>query len=767
MSTVTFDTEKDNLHHWLVYLVEFSRDETTSLNAIDGSATAVSGLDVSNFPNDGYLKIDNEIVKYSSKTGTASGMFTLSERGAFNTLAASHASGVNIVEPIDKYWASHIDLDAGGLDISNDRALLKMPEGLKSTIEPDEGKSDISDLKLTMVDKNNRFSDVLSINPMRNRQATLWVGFNNLSASAFEKEFVGVVKNIRPSADYTKHDINISDLKRSYKNSLFTQIGKCRLASALTIAGLTLTVTSTAAASAGDRKFTDPASGYEIDTYVKVEDEIMGPVASITATTIVIESGGRGAFGTTAATHASGNDVNENIVINNVSAVSLILQLLTSTGDGTNGTYDVLPSHIGFGIDEDLVDVTTFETERDTFFFIDNVSFFIDDTIKEGKQWIEEQLLRLLGAYIITLGNGKLSFRVYHQQGNVIHSLTEDNMELRPVMNLLLPTINNQVLVYYSKRPDNGEYRELYERINADSISKHGSAPLSVLRFDGAHGTHSLLNDNLDGYGMVRNAAYRLTGRFGDVAPSLNTKLLPSLRDANVGELVEVTHSKLLNLTPASGSTLESRGITIERYEIVSKATKYSDKRIQVKAGLLRANEYDGWLDDILINAEKDSWQNIDDTTNTFWAGQYFAGGDLLPMPTKNVRIKVFLRKVGTPHTLFAGINIDGDPTDFTRFAPETVAAGDADTTGKWFIFTWPASDFIGTTGVGIRTIFFGDFVNPPTPDPANYWQIAYLDSQDVIQGNLAAGDDDPPTYPPVTEDTGSDLTIIYQEEND
>ena len=585
---ITFDGEKDKLQNWEVYLLEFERQETTLEADITAASTAVSAADVGDFPNQGYIRIGDEILYYGTKTGDTPGCFE-SVRGVFESVAASAASGDAVIEAFDKYWATKTNLISGGLDLSNDRAILNFPKGLKATIEPDEGKSDIGGITISMVDSNKIASQLLSTIPMRNRMATLWAGYENLPASAFEKEFVGVVKSWNLTNKMRDYSLSIADLKRTYREGIFTQFGKCKNTALINAGVTTFNVTSTDAASAGDRKFTDPACGYDVKPYIHIEDEILGPVTSKTATSFTVTA--RGVFDTQAATHSASSDISECFCLDARNPITMLLQILTSTGaTGSNGSYDVLPEHMGFGIDEDLIDVDTFETERDDWTSTYNLSFSLLEQVTGGKEWLESEILRVIGGYIITLRDGRLSLRMYHRQALADSQiLTTDDIIGDPSWNPSLPSIINQLQVFYSKSPHDGTYREIYWEINADSISKHGASPMMDVAFDGVHGDWSLLDPLLDGSALVKDYASRILTRYADPAPTISLKLKHSHRQINVGDLIAVTHNDFPNLAPASGDPLTGRGVQLEEYEVVGRKTVYKDKESYIDVDAQRA----------------------------------------------------------------------------------------------------------------------------------------------------------------------------------
>src|SRR5262249_40867178 len=65
--------------------------------SIGVSDTSITVDDTSSFPACGSIKIDSEVIYYSSKTST---IFTVTTRGADSTASASHVSGAAVSSPI-------------------------------------------------------------------------------------------------------------------------------------------------------------------------------------------------------------------------------------------------------------------------------------------------------------------------------------------------------------------------------------------------------------------------------------------------------------------------------------------------------------------------------------------------------------------------------------------------------------------------------------------------------------------------------------------
>jgi len=672
---------------------------------ITSSATAISGVDVSDFPNQGYIQIGDEIIMYTAKTGIAPGCFE-SVRGCFGTIAASSTSGAIIREPFDKYWGSKINIKTGGLDISNDRALLDMPKGIKGKIEPDEGRSSLDTLTFKLTNKNNIVSKMTSLVPMRDRMLTLWAGYENIPATAYEQEFVGLIKGWKPDGSLEKYEFSVGDLRRTYKKELFSQIGKARITNVggINSSVTSLTVTSTDGASAGDRAFTDPADSYDIKTYLQIDDEIMGPVTSMSASSFTVTS--RGVFGTQADSHSEDADISEAIVFDGRNPITMILQILTSTGSASaNGPYDVLPAHCGFGVASGYIDFTTFENERDEWTEDYQVAFCIKDSEKNGKEWLEKELLRMVGGYIITLRNGILSLRMYHRQALADSTIvTADDIIKIAKYNPGHNNIINQTLVKFSPNPLDDKYRELWEDIDADSISKHGASPMVITEFKGLHGDWSLLDPTLDGLNILGDFTARMLGRYQNPAPEITLQVLNKHRNINTGDIVAIVHDALPDPNPASGNPLTGRGVNLEEYEVVARKLNYSQNNSYVEIDLLRAiyaegqqQYYDYIYRQYLGNSGSYSANNIYGA-----AIQWVTNRPVVPS-TNKIRLRCYVAKESTLTGYARGCLVT---TDYTViYSDANIAVSSILTSPS---YTWITFEFTPGAAAGKDILYLG-----------------------------------------------------------
>jgi hypothetical protein len=107
--------------------------------------------------------------------------------------------------------------------------------------------------------------------------------------------------------------------------------------------------------------------------------------------------------------------------------ITLALQILLSTGTGTNGPYDVLAAANGLGVPQALVDVAGLEALRTSEFPTDTYVFSITSP-QQGKQFLEEQFWKTMNCYPVIKQDGKFSVRRYKATGTAVATLDDSTI---------------------------------------------------------------------------------------------------------------------------------------------------------------------------------------------------------------------------------------------------------------------------------------------------------------------------------------------------
>ena len=109
-----------------------------------------------------------------------------------------------------------------------------------------------------------------------------------------------------------------------------------------------------------------------------------------------------------------------------------LLRLLTSTGSGFNGTYDVYPQEYGLGIPVDLIDVASFEFVADLLPWVQERRWCLREAAPVTDVLDPEGLV--LGFYVVQDATGRIAARVARnpRPGSPIVTLDEGNKAATP-----------------------------------------------------------------------------------------------------------------------------------------------------------------------------------------------------------------------------------------------------------------------------------------------------------------------------------------------
>ncbi len=268
--------------------------------------------------------------------------------------------------------------------------------GAGASITIYEGRTSIGSLSFMLLDKNAEITKLNFQYQMANRIITLLCGFADIPESKYVPLFKGRILNYTFNADAVAWNYEVNSLITDQVQNIFTA-----------------TTVLTVDAGSGDATLNvEDTSLFPAATagvlYVRIGDEAISYTGK-TGTTFTGCT--RGALGTVAATHATGDEA-RNLAVLQGNPATLALQILTSTGAGTNGTYDVLPKCCGLAIDQTLIDVAKFESERDR--WLNGLLFKFEESASAvGKQFLEEQIYTFSNSYPTTNNQGLISYKVY------------------------------------------------------------------------------------------------------------------------------------------------------------------------------------------------------------------------------------------------------------------------------------------------------------------------------------------------------------------
>lgn len=371
---------------------------------------------------------------------------------------------------------------------------MQLPRTTSQKVIPEEGRSSIGALDFNILDKDLIVTNIVKTTSLRGRKVTFKVGFLDIDAADFLTLFTGFVTNVVASPEFLQYSFNVRDVQfLTNSGNLFEPV-LAKLSSDIDALVTTVPVDST--------------TGFPSSGFFAIEEEMMayGGTTATSFTSVI-----RAQKDSDPAPHKSGKKVTELVVLGDggINPITLLLQILISTGTGSGGTYDVLPEAWGLGIDPALINVAQFEAKRDEHIPALEVEFRLLAREK-ASTFIPIEFFKVLGAYPIVQGDGRLSIKFFERPipDISIPHLNTDNIRNVRSFDLNLDQTYNNLVWEFDWDPTIKTYKTSISFEDADSIAKFGKqAP----RIYGSKGLRTVLfgpsfADNRKGFIFFRYA---------------------------------------------------------------------------------------------------------------------------------------------------------------------------------------------------------------------------------------------------------------------
>lgn len=284
----------------------------------------------------------------------------------------------------------------------------------------------------------------------------------------------------------------------------------------------------------------------------------------------------RGEFGTTPTEHEFGTGVFEGVEVED-NPINILLRILTSTGQGTNGPFDDLPE--GLGIDQNLIDITDMISVRDTFFDLWSFNLKLFD-IGNALKFFEIEILQATNLRFVVNANQKISVSIldqaeFDEASN--NPIDENTITKFPKWTVSSKEVVSRIEIQYDFDTQSERYRQLkvFETGLSESDTVISERPLR-LKFKG-------IRENLNGGVLVQEIGQRYIARFETPTPEITVRTQLDKSLYNVGDKVLLTSSQIPN---ASGSLSFADSL-----EIVSRAINYLSGDVTFK---LQYTSYNG-----------------------------------------------------------------------------------------------------------------------------------------------------------------------------
>jgi hypothetical protein len=289
---------------------------------------------------------------------------------------------------------------------------------------------------------------------------------------------------------------------------------------------------------------------------IKIGDEFMQYSSkSFNAGVTTFTSLSRGDLNSEIVSHEAGDAVFQVERIEDENPITILLQILLSTGQGTNGSYDVLTD--GIGIPEANILVSKFETIRSDFFAADEFSLYLYD-IENTLKYLEKEIFQANNVRL-TEEDGLLSLAVLDQSlpGSELpivdaDVITEDVPEYE--------VSQDQIVNYFDMRYFYVEGTKQYTRFknfkDDASIAQYGLKKGSTLEFKG-----------IQSDAIAQDRGARFLNRFKTPQAKIEVTQFLSTYSTPVGDKVNFTHPDIANAGV--------RGLNAE-LELLKKAIDYA-----------------------------------------------------------------------------------------------------------------------------------------------------------------------------------------------
>ncbi len=456
------------------------------------------------------------------------------------------------------YLTSHTDAQVPGGTAAIDRIDSSVIgiTGLTQRVIPERAQHTIGSLTVRLRDVGGALSTKIKTKldageGLRDKQITFRQGFNGIGAwSQYALRATYFIDGVQQKDGV--YTIRCSDVNRKARDTIFS-VHQGVLTSTLSATATTVPITVADAANQfpllqHDANYEDAPSSTV--GYIKIGDEIIRHTGWTdgTFTALQVDTGGRGVMGTTAVEHtitASEDDQKETVeeyIYLQMAGPRLIYALLTGEVEGQAGD---LPSHWHLGISTSFVRLSDFtstymadlwNTSDDT----GRMFKFHGLTTTQGKKFIEEQLLLLIGAFMPVYADGTVGIRrlqAVYPYAPYTEFLGQSSISKYGALEFDQKAVINQMVVNWNYLDNIDRYNRRSVFIDDDSIGEHGAAPARVINARG-------LFTGLHNEGDIRTHFAMLRDRFAAPPMRLDITVHPYFARLEVGDVVRVKLSQ-------------------------------------------------------------------------------------------------------------------------------------------------------------------------------------------------------------------------------
>lgn len=250
--------------------------------------------------------------------------------------------------------------------------------------------------------------------------------------------------------------------------------------------------------------------------------------------------------------------------------LNIFMAILTSTGNGTNGSYDWLDATDGLGIDSTLVNISNIEAVRDEYYrgASNYMKFTRTDSIK-SKDFIEKQICKPLNLYWFINGSGQIDvvpFRIPFSSDD-LNTFDQDDIIGDPEFDANFSSLINELEFSYNH--DGDDYQNIVYYADATSISNRGPGK-SVLEIKSEG-----FDTDYVGTDLIERRKKRVFSRYAAPPPKITFETFYNKWPIEIGEIVKFSHPRMPDI---SDGTI---GLDNELMEVVGREPLWGKGRVK------------------------------------------------------------------------------------------------------------------------------------------------------------------------------------------
>lgn len=298
---------------------------------------------------------------------------------------------------------------------------------------------------------------------------------------------------------------------------------------------------------------------------------------------VVQDNYGRGALGTKQVSVEidSGTDRDNapkitEFVYLEMPAPMLAYAVLTGAIYGYPGDY--LPDHWNLGIPGEYIRTTEFTGIGSDLWDLSDFDSglparFENIEDKDGKQFVEEQLFRMMGCYSPIYSDGQIGLRRMApvvSSGGFVRELNPTNVADYSDLQHDMKSVINKLVVAWNYSLERDALTRVNLLVDPDSIAQHGSSQPLELEFYGLSGSRV-------SYPTIKAILDSLRDRYAGPPLRLKLTLTPDQNDLEIGDIVRVSLDRIKDYTG------EGEGQRLERnFEIQNIQTDWKTGKVTV-----------------------------------------------------------------------------------------------------------------------------------------------------------------------------------------